>query len=236
MDILHFKVPKQNLKFEIRYKMKTALGRKSWTLVVLSICNIFIVAEAVAPSLRRSYLRHLPPAVPLAPLVDSHRSALFASPRYDMRHEIKSSVGKSLDSSPVLVLNADYQVLSHEPLSLWNWQDALRAVLSDKANVVSEYDLVIRSVSTSVMLPSVIALKKFQRKAEKPPMLCRKFLLLRDSHTCQYCGGYFPPDKLSMDHMTPRSRGGKLTWDNTVCACIACNSKKVHTHIRSLSE
>jgi 5-methylcytosine-specific restriction endonuclease McrA len=138
-------------------------------------------------------------------------------------------IGTQLDNSPVLVLNADYTPLSHLPLSLWNWQDALKAIFNDKAVVVSEYDLIIRSVSCEIAIPSVIALKSFYRKPESTPSMTREKVFLRDGYTCQYCSERFRAKELSLDHVIPRSRGGKLTWTNTVTACLACNYKKGHT-------
>ena len=67
----------------------------------------------------------------------------------------------SLNSSPCLVLNADYQPLSYFPLSLWGWQETIKAVFLDRVNIVAEYDISINSTSFSMKLPSVISLKKF---------------------------------------------------------------------------
>ena len=103
----------------------------------------------------------------------------------------KSNFGDSLENSPVLVLNADYQPLSHLPLSLWSWQDALRAVMSEKAVVVSEYNLLVRSVKYSFKLPSVIALSRFHKKPDCIPYMTKKLVTLRDSYTCQVLLKYF---------------------------------------------
>lgn len=134
--------------------------------------------------------------------------------------------GRNLDSSPALVLNADYTPLSFLPLSLWSWQDSLRAVLSGKAVMVESYGVYIRSVSMQMEMPSVIALKQYHYPPTRPPTISRKNIYLRDSFKCQYCTETFHPSDLSLDHVTPRSLGGKLTWDNTVTACKACNFKK----------
>ena len=72
------------------------------------------------------------------------------------------------DLAPVLVLNADYRPLSYFPLSLWSWQDAIKAVVSDRVQVLSEYDTVVRSPSVSLRLPSVIALKDYVPTARRP--------------------------------------------------------------------
>jgi 5-methylcytosine-specific restriction endonuclease McrA len=152
-----------------------------------------------------------------------------------LERKIKYSLGTKLDSSPTLVLNADYTPLSHAPLSLWNWRDSLRAVLSGKARVVSEYSgLVIRSVSCSFKLPSVIALNTYYRKPAQIPLMTRRYVYLRDNFCCQYCGETFPPAELSLDHVIPRAKGGRLTWTNTVTACHSCNFKKASVSVEDL--
>ena len=67
----------------------------------------------------------------------------------------------NLNSSPCLVLNADYQPLSYFPLSLWGWQETIKAVFLNRVNIVAEYDISVKSTSFSMKLPSVISLKKF---------------------------------------------------------------------------
>ena len=67
----------------------------------------------------------------------------------------------NLNSSPCLVLNADYQPLSYFPLSLWGWQETIKAVFLNRVNIVAEYDISVNSSSFSMKLPSVISLKKF---------------------------------------------------------------------------
>ena len=66
-----------------------------------------------------------------------------------------------LNFSPTLVLNADYQPLSYYPLSLWSWQDSVKAVFLNRVDIVAEYDQVINSPTFSLKLPSVIALKEY---------------------------------------------------------------------------
>lgn len=103
-----------------------------------------------------------------------------------LERKIRGQFGTNIDNSPTLVLNADYTPLSHAPLSLWNWQDSLRAVLSGKARVVSEYSgLIIRSVSCSFKLPSVIALNTYYRKPAQVPVMTRRYVYLRDGFCCQ---------------------------------------------------
>jgi 5-methylcytosine-specific restriction endonuclease McrA len=126
---------------------------------------------------------------------------------------------------PALVLNADFRPLSYFPLSVWCWQDAVKAVYLDRVAVLSEYDFVVRSPSTHVRLPSVIALKDYIPSARKPAFT-RFNVFLRDTFSCQYCGERRPAPDLTFDHVIPRSRGGRTTWENVVTACGICNLRK----------
>ena len=127
---------------------------------------------------------------------------------------------KSLSSGyPALVLNADFRPLSYYPLSLWPWQEVIKAVFLDRVDVVSTYDQIVRSPTFEMALPSVIALKQYVPQ-DRPPVFTRFNLFLRDSFSCQYCGS---GEDLTFDHVQPRSRGGKTSWDNIVTACSPCN-------------
>lgn len=128
-------------------------------------------------------------------------------------------------SFPALVLNADFRPLSYFPLSLWCWQDAVKAVFLDRVSVLSEYETAVHSPSVRMRLPSVIALKEFIPAARRPAFT-RFNVFLRDSFACQYCGGEKPTHDLTFDHVIPRSRGGRTTWDNVVTACGPCNLRK----------
>ncbi len=126
---------------------------------------------------------------------------------------------------PALVLNADFRPLSYFPLSLWSWQDSVKAVFLDRVSVLSEYDHEVRSPSMSLRLPSVIALKDYVPAARRPAFT-RFNVFLRDAFSCQYCGSRFPTHELTFDHVIPRSRGGRTTWENVVTACGSCNLQK----------
>ena len=131
----------------------------------------------------------------------------------------------AVENSPVLVLNADYRPLSYFPLSLWSWQDTVKAVFLDRVNVLSEYEHKVRSPSFEMRLPSVIALKEFVLQS-RGPAFTRFNVFLRDQFACQYCAGQFPVPDLTFDHLIPRSRGGITSWDNVVTACSKCNLRK----------
>ncbi|MBO6560118.1 MAG: HNH endonuclease [Nisaea sp.] len=121
------------------------------------------------------------------------------------------NVQSAAHPSPALVLNADFRPLSYFPLSLWSWQDAVKAVFLDRVNILSEYDHVVRSPSFEMKLPSVIALKEFVPQSRRPAFT-RFNVFLRDRFSCQYCGARFPTHDLTFDHVVPRSRGGRTSW------------------------
>ncbi|MDD3446269.1 MAG: HNH endonuclease [Zavarzinia sp.] len=127
-----------------------------------------------------------------------------------------------VEACPALVLNADYRPLSYFPLSLWSWQDAIKAVFLGRVNILSEYERTVRSPSAEIRLPSVVCLKTYVQPA-KHPAFTRFNVFLRDRFACQYCGR---SDDLTFDHVVPRSRGGRTTWDNITTACSPCNLRK----------
>jgi len=128
---------------------------------------------------------------------------------------------------PALVLNADFTPLSYVPLSLWSWQDSVRAVYRDVVTVLSYYDIAVRSPSESMALPSVIVLKKYVgRVHDRTPCFTRRNLFLRDSFACQYCCQTLPAHELTYDHVNPRAAGGGTHWQNVVTACSKCNLRK----------
>jgi 5-methylcytosine-specific restriction endonuclease McrA len=123
---------------------------------------------------------------------------------------------------PALVLNADFRPLSYYPLSLWPWQEVIKAVFLDRVDVVSTYDQKVHSPSFEMRLPSVVSLKQYVTQ-DRPPAFTRFNLFLRDGFACQYCSS---GEDLTFDHVIPRSRGGRTTWENIVTACARCNLAK----------
>ncbi len=132
------------------------------------------------------------------------------------------TIAVSPDAHPALVLNADYRPLSYYPLSLWSWQDTIKAVFLDRVNIVAEYDLSIRSPNAHFRLPSVVCLKSYV-KPSRSPAFTRFNVFLRDRFECQYCGD---SDELTFDHVVPRSKGGVTSWENVCAACSPCNLRK----------
>ncbi len=132
------------------------------------------------------------------------------------------TIAVSPDGLPALVLNADYRPLSYYPLSLWSWQDAVKAVFLDRVHIVAEYEHEISSPSFRMKIPSVVSLKAYVKPAAHPAFT-RFNVFLRDQFQCQYCGS---PEDLTFDHVIPRRLGGQTTWENVVAACSPCNLRK----------
>lgn len=107
----------------------------------------------------------------------------------------------------ILLLNSSY-----EPLHLMNWKRATILVLKNKAHVVSKM---------TIRLKNYVKIPPGRKVVGKPT---RSLILKRDRHTCQYCG--YAGEKLTIDHVLPKSKGGQETWENLVTSCIDCNNCK----------
>jgi 5-methylcytosine-specific restriction endonuclease McrA len=128
--------------------------------------------------------------------------------------------GLNLNAPMVLVLNASY-----EPLHVCSIKRAVTLLMHEIAERVEDGTQLLHSPSTSMSVPSVIRLRRY---VKRPPRyhiaFNRRNVFRRDNHTCQFCGKV--GGDLTLDHVVPRSRGGKNSWENIVTACRECNSKK----------
>lgn len=142
---------------------------------------------------------------------------------------------RQLNNRPTLVLNANYVPLGFMPLSLWTWQDAVKAIFKGSVTVVDVYpDLSVRASNIKVPLPSVIALNDYVPQKMTKPAFTRRNVYLRDEYKCQYCNKRFQTADLSLDHVIPRSMGGPLSWENAVTCCKKCNCRKGSTPLSEL--
>jgi 5-methylcytosine-specific restriction endonuclease McrA len=133
-----------------------------------------------------------------------------------------------------LILNADGMPLSLVPLSVVSWQVAMRLYFTDKVKILKEYDdWVVRSQHLEMAVPSIVIMSE-QVKWAKTLKYSRANVYLRDDFTCQLqttrkCkekNGKHPIHELTLDHVVPKSHGGKTSWSNVVTCCKACNSDK----------
>jgi 5-methylcytosine-specific restriction endonuclease McrA len=126
-----------------------------------------------------------------------------------------------MDSGKVLILNQTF-----EPLHVCSARRAVILLFTGKAERVEDTSRIIRSPSTALLLPSVIRLHRFVHKPARPTIAFnKKNILKRDAHTCQYCGRN-GGERMTVDHVIPKSLGGRTVWENVVSACRACNLRK----------
>ncbi len=123
-------------------------------------------------------------------------------------------------NTPVLVLNQNY-----EPLHICNARRALVLVLGGKAEVLQEdLDVHLHTSTNDYTVPSVVRMMYLVHRPRPRVKLTRREIFLRDNYTCQYCGKV--THDLTLDHVHPKSRDGKHTWENLVSACKECNHRK----------
>jgi 5-methylcytosine-specific restriction endonuclease McrA len=124
-------------------------------------------------------------------------------------------------SKQVLVLNAGY-----EPLSLVSVRRAIVLLLREKAELLEATKQMFTSANHAIPVPLVIRLVHYVRLPHRRVPATRAAVMLRDAYTCQYCGDSPGRQNLTVDHVIPRSRGGRHGWENLATACKRCNQKK----------
>jgi len=118
-----------------------------------------------------------------------------------------------------IVLNGDYTYLNTV-----SWQKAMKLMEKGKVTVVKYTDMVIKTVKKVIKIPAVLKLLKIIRTIYRTHVpFSKKNVMIRDEFECQYCG---TKSELTIDHVVPRSRGGKSSFENCVTACRKCNGKK----------
>lgn len=151
--------------------------------------------------------------------------------------------------SRVLVLNKNYV-----PVNVITVRKALKKLINLKAEIVSveneafvgysldswaefsslkrEYDdmddcdEMIGSEGFSIIAPTIIRALSYDKTFRQSIKLSRKNIFIRDGNICQFCGKKLPTEKLTLDHVLPRAQGGVNSWENLVCSCYKCNSRK----------
>lgn len=91
---------------------------------------------------------------------------------------------------------------------------------------IEQRDETIGLVNRLIKIPRVIMLVAYDRIPKTQVRFTRANIFARDGNTCQYCRKAFPKNELSIDHVIPRSYGGKSIWENVVCCCFTCNRTK----------
>lgn len=142
-----------------------------------------------------------------------------------------------LDSS-VLVLNKHYQ-----PVHVTSARRAFTLLYAGAARVIapdfSTFDFeswaalgvaagqdAVHTIDRVIAIPRVIILQLYDRLPRQKIRFSRHNIYARDDNRCQYCTRQLPRTELNLDHVIPRARGGRTTWENVVCCCVPCNLKK----------
>ena len=122
-------------------------------------------------------------------------------------------------SHEVLVLNSDY-----EPLNICTLRRAVLLVFLGKVDVLHEDGQILHTVTVQYRSPSVVRLRIHVKRPRPQLKLSRRSIFARDNYSCQYCG--HRGNDLTVDHVLPRRLGGPTSWDNLVCCCKRCNTRK----------
>jgi 5-methylcytosine-specific restriction endonuclease McrA len=140
--------------------------------------------------------------------------------------------------SNVLVLNRHYQ-----PVHVTSARRAFTLLYAGAARVIapdfSTFDFaswaelgvaagqdVVHTIGRAIAIPRVIILQVYDRLPKQKVRFSRHNIYARDDNTCQYCRRQLPRTELNLDHVIPRARGGRTTWENVVCCCVPCNLRK----------
>jgi 5-methylcytosine-specific restriction endonuclease McrA len=121
----------------------------------------------------------------------------------------------------ILVLNADFQ-----PLNVTTFKRGYNLVYKGKAEIIkydSEAGPIKYSQGKTMGRPLIIRLLRYITVPFKRVPLTKYNVYRRDGHQCAYCGS---KENLTLDHVIPKSRGGKSSWDNLATCCFKCNNKK----------
>jgi 5-methylcytosine-specific restriction endonuclease McrA len=118
----------------------------------------------------------------------------------------------------ILVLNSDYT-----PLNITTLKRAVILIIKGKAEIVKNDTEEVRSEKLNYIKPTIIRLLKYISHKMKNLTVNRRRLYKRDNYECAYCGS---KTELTLDHIIPKSKGGKNTWNNLITCCLPCNLKK----------
>jgi 5-methylcytosine-specific restriction endonuclease McrA len=129
---------------------------------------------------------------------------------------VKEAISLVAKGSAKIIDPSDFSAVD-----LVTWNDVSRAKTKHEGSV-------IRSQYLALVPPEVIVLAKYDGQGEKSVVFSRKNLFKRDKYTCMFCGVQPGPAELTIDHVMPKSRGGKSTWENCVLACVECNKRKAN--------
>ena len=128
-----------------------------------------------------------------------------------------ATVARSL----TMLWNESAYAVDPDDFRLYTWSDWSRLAPRDG-------EPFIRTVTLRLRVPEVLTLTRHDRPRHTAVTFCRRNVFKRDHTTCQYCGVRPGTEELTIDHVLPRSAGGRTTWENCVLACVSCNARKAN--------
>ena len=148
----------------------------------------------------------------------------------------------NLCNKSVLVLDSSFS-----PINICSAKRAMKLIIKNCARAEETHPQLFYSgkmwdehtgelVTVDFFLPSVIRLLQWRYIPIRTPIVTRKNILNRDKNKCMYCDNIFSPKALTLDHIIPRSRGGKSSWENLVACCVPCNKKKDNKLLSELKD
>lgn len=114
----------------------------------------------------------------------------------------------------------------NELIGTISWQRAITLFTLGRVEILESYDREVRSVTVIFKIPAVVRLLRKIPYFRRGVSFSRINIFARDSFACQYCGVKPGTEKLTFDHVVPKSRGGRTTWENVATACSRCNLRK----------
>lgn len=115
---------------------------------------------------------------------------------------------------------------SYESLQFISLRKALKLVVKDKVEILSNWDDDLRFGRGTMKYPSIVRLKYYVPRHIKRRRYNRVGVFKRDKYTCQYCSNVFRAGELTIDHVVPKKNGGATSWTNCVTSCYSCNNVK----------
>ncbi len=131
------------------------------------------------------------------------------------------------DQHKALVLNMCYQ-----PIETVTWQDAFRMILNGRAKAIDYYDAIVRTPNDEFFIPAVLVLNEYSAIPKRTVIYSKRLVYERDKWTCQYCRTKLTSRTATIDHVLPRSRGGRSSFENCVASCETCNTQKANKLLR----
>jgi len=125
------------------------------------------------------------------------------------------------DSYRALVLNVGWQ-----PIETVSWQNSFKMVLNGRAKAIDYYDAIIKTPNDEFFIPAVLVLTEYNSVPRRTIIYSKRLVYERDKWTCQYCKTQLSRSNATIDHVTPRSKGGKSSFENCVASCEVCNKIK----------